>query len=53
MKYKVIEGFRDKNTLVRYKPGDIIEISKERADEILSKGKLISKMKTTTKRVVE
>lgn len=52
MKYKVIEGFRDKYTNQRYKIGDVIEITEERAKEILSKDKLITKVKTT-KRVVE
>lgn len=54
MKYKVIKDFTDKNTYKKYKVGDVIEITKERATEILSKGELITKVQTkTTKRVVE
>ncbi len=52
MKYKVIENFIDKHTGERHTVGKILEITKERAEEILSKGELITKVKTT-KRVVE
>lgn len=52
MKYKVIEAFIDKYTGIRHPVGEVIEITKERALEILSKGELITKVKTT-KRVVE
>lgn len=52
MKYKVIENFKDKYTGERHTVGEILEITKERAEEILSKGNLITKVKTT-KRVVE
>lgn len=52
MKYKVIEAFKDKHTGERYPVGKVIEITKERAEEILTKGNLITKVKTT-KRVVE
>ena len=53
MKYKVIKDFTDKNTYKKYVVGDVIEITKERANEILSKGELITKVKTTKKGVVE
>ena len=55
MKYKVIKDFTDIHTYQKYKAGDVIEITKERADEILTKGELITKLqtKTTKKRVVE
>lgn len=53
MKYKVIEAFKDKYTGVRHIPGEVLEITKERAEEILTKGNLITKIKTTKKGVVE
>lgn len=56
MKYKVIKAFTDKHTYKKYNIGDVIEITKERADEILSIGELITKVQNkpkTTKRVVE
>jgi transcriptional regulator of met regulon len=52
MKYKVIEAFIDKYTGERYPVNTVLEITKERAEEILTKGNLITKVKTT-KRVVE
>lgn len=55
MKYKVIKDFTDIHTYRKYKAGDVIEITKERANEILSVGELITKVqtKTTKKGVVE
>lgn len=41
MKVKVINSFRDKNTKVIHQPGEELNISKERADEILKVGKFI------------
>lgn len=41
MNVKVISSFRDKNTRVIHQPGEELEISKERADEILKVGKFI------------
>ena len=52
MKYKVIEAFKDKYTGERHPENEVLEITKERAEEILTKGNLITKVKTT-KRVVE
>lgn len=52
MKYKVIKRFKDKYTGEIYPEGHILELTKERATEILSVDKLITKVKTT-KRVVE
>jgi hypothetical protein len=53
MKYKVIEAFKDKYTGERYPVNTVLEITKERAEEILTKGNLITKVKTTKKGVVE
>lgn len=55
MKYKVVKPFKDKYTGTKYKVNDILEISKERAEEILMVDKLIVKVKETKKnnRVVE
>jgi hypothetical protein len=52
MKYEVIKDFTDKHTYIKYKVGDVIKLTKERAKEILEVGELITKVKTT-KRVVE
>lgn len=52
MKYEVIKDFTDKyNYDIKYKKGDVITLTKERAKEILSVDKLIKEKKT--KRVVE
>lgn len=54
MKYRVIKDFTDKHTYTKYKTGDVIELTNERAKEILSVDKFITKVQTkTTKRVVE
>lgn len=44
MKVKVISSFRDKNTKVIHQPGEELEISKERADEILKVGNFIEEI---------
>ncbi len=41
MKVKVLKKFRDKNTGEMYDPGQIIEVTKKRHDEILAVDKLI------------
>lgn len=41
MKVKVLIPFRDKHTGKTYKKGEIIEVSAERANEIIAKGKYI------------
>lgn len=41
MKVKVISSFRDKTTKVIHQPGEELDITKERADEILKVGKFI------------
>lgn len=58
MKYEVIKEFIDKYNLSKvYRVGEVIEISKERAEEILSVDKLIKEVKVKkpkkTDRVVE
>ena len=47
MKYRVIKRFIDKydNSII-YEVGDVIELSKDRAIEILKVDKLIEKVKT-------
>lgn len=51
-KYEVIKKFRDKHTAELHKVGDEIEITKQRADEILSKGAFV-KLKSTRKKSKE
>lgn len=50
MKCKVLRTFRDKYTGQRYAEGDTIEVTEERADEILSVGEFIKKPATRRKR---
>ena len=45
MKVKVIKSFRDKHTGELYKTGKILNIKKERYEEIMSKGKLVEEIK--------
>ena len=49
MKVKVIERFRDKNTKKIHKVGDILTISKERCDEILTVGNFVEEIKEEPK----
>jgi hypothetical protein len=49
MKYKVIDNFTDKYTGERYKIGDILELTKERANEILKVGKFLEEIKKPKK----
>lgn len=44
MKVKVLAGFKDKYTGKRYYPGETIEVTQKRIDEILEKGKLVEPM---------
>ena len=45
MKYEVIKEFTDKNNYdIKYKKGMVIELTKDRAEEILSVDKLIKKV---------
>ena len=46
MKAKVLRPFKDKHTQVRYKEGEVITISRERFDEILTKGSLVEEIKS-------
>ena len=49
MKYIVLKKFKDKYTGEKYEVNDVIEISKERAQEILVVDKLIKKVQKTQK----
>lgn len=49
MKVKVIKGFRDKHTNKLHKVNDILTVSKERYDEILTKGKFVEEIKAEKK----
>lgn len=49
MKYKVVKEFTDKYTKEKYPVGKILELTEERANEILSVDKLIVKVKTKKK----
>lgn len=48
MKVKVIHEFIDKHTTEIHKVNDILEISEERFEEILTVGKLIEKVAEVT-----
>ena len=48
MNYKVIKSFTDKYTKTKYQVGDVLELTDERAKEILSVGKLIEKIEVET-----
>lgn len=41
MKVKVIKPFRDKHTKEIHRPGDVLNLKKDRVEEILSKGKYV------------
>lgn len=49
MKYIVLKEFTDKYTKVKYKPGDVLDITGKRAKEILSVDELIKKIKEDKK----
>lgn len=50
MKYKILKPFFDKyDNGILYEEGQVIDIPKARADEILAKGKFISKVPTPKK----
>ena len=49
MKYEVIKNFKDKHTGERYKIGDVLDITKTRAKEILTVDKLIKEVKQPKK----
>ena len=42
--YKIVKSFNDKYNKTKYKVGDIVEFTEERASEILKVGKLIEKV---------
>ena len=44
MKVRVLRNFRDKHTRKIHKAGTILNIKKERYDEILTVGKLVEKV---------
>lgn len=48
MKVKVLIGFKDKKTGERYQPGQNIEVTEKRAEEILKKGRLIEAVPAET-----
>ena len=50
MKARVLEDFIDKYTNEYYKQGQIINVSKERVDEILTKGNLVQIMREPRKK---
>lgn len=52
MKAKVLDGFRDKHTKENYTKGQIIEVTKERFEEINSTafGILVEEIKKTNKK---
>lgn len=41
MKVRVVEKFKDKHTKKIHKVNDVLEVSQERYEEILKKGKLV------------
>lgn len=45
MKYIVLKPFKDKYSNERYKKGDILDITKKRANEILKVDELIEEVK--------
>ena len=45
MKAKVLQAFKDKHSGRLHKAGDVITISKERYEEILTVGKLVEEIK--------
>lgn len=47
MKAKVLKPFRDQYTKVCYKEGQCITISRERFNEILTKGPLVEEVKSS------
>jgi len=49
MKVKVIEKFKDKHTKKIHKVGDVLTISQERHDEILTVGKFVEEIKEEPK----
>ena len=49
MKAKVLSKFKDKYNGKVYKPGEVITISKERYEEILTVGNLVEEIKTKKK----
>ena len=49
MRAKVLSKFKDKHNGKVYKPGEVITISKERYEEILTVGKLVEEVKPKKK----
>lgn len=45
VKVKVLKKFRDKKTKKTHKAGEELEITKERMEEILSKGEFVEEVK--------
>ena len=50
MKYIVLKNFTDKYTKVKYEVNDVLELTEERAKEILSVDKLIKKVQKPKKK---
>ena len=50
MKYIVLKNFTDKYTKVKYEVNQVIELTEERAKEILSVDKLIKKVQKPKKK---
>lgn len=49
MKAKVLREFRDKHSGKHYKVGEVLNISKERFEEILTVGNLVEEVKPAKK----
>ena len=44
MKVKVLKRFKDKHTKEIHKVGDVLDVTKKRYEEILTKGKLVEEI---------
>lgn len=44
MKVKVLKRFKDKHTQDIHKVGDVLDVTKKRYEEILTKGKLVEEI---------
>ena len=49
MKVEVLSGFRDKHTREFHEKGEVLTVSKERYEEILTVGNLVKEIKTVKK----
>jgi hypothetical protein len=53
VKAKVLKSFKDKYSGKIYKPGETVNISKERFNEILTKGSLVEEIKAKKPKTAE